>query len=200
MSRSHGVQPVWLNAFEQLQLAPHKVALTPSEHALIGPWRALNDPESARPLFKTSAVFPALPAWVKETAQSSNQLVILYVHRYAKLDCKTPFLPWLTHQLGGGVHSLGLRHDDEQLSSAHLDLACAWVQEGKTVLVVFDHIKVIETAQLCQQASFLQYALLSTTPYPLTTFTPRTLDSCLPLAPPHEPPPTPTPTKQVSYV
>ena len=90
MSRSHGVQPVWLNAFEQLQLAPHKVALTPSEHALIGPWRALNDPESARPLFKTSAVFPALPAWVKETAQSSNQLVILYVHRYVSVFKSAP--------------------------------------------------------------------------------------------------------------
>ncbi|MFS1904563.1 hypothetical protein BCU43_025400 (plasmid) [Vibrio lentus] len=176
MSRSHGVQHVWLNAFEQLHLAPHKVALTPSEHDLIGPWRALNDPESVRPLFKTSSFFPALPAWVKKIAQSSNKLAILYVHRYAKLDCKTPFLPFLTHQLGGRACSLGLRHDDEQLSPAHLELACAWVLEGNTVLVIFDHIKVIEMAEDCQKASFLQYALLDTTPCPLTRFTPRILD------------------------
>ncbi|HHQ6539151.1 TPA: hypothetical protein ACSTJY_004568 [Serratia fonticola] len=173
------VQSLWLNAFEHLEPAPQTAALTPSEHELISPWRALNGEMVQGKLLKASSPFPTIPDWVKRCAKQSHRLAILYIHRYAKLDCRTPFLPWLIHQIGGGIRNLGLRHHDTQLSPAHLNLANAWAQEGDSVLVIFDHIKVIDAASESQLAPFIQYALLSTTPCPMTGFAPTSLGSTL---------------------
>lgn len=186
MNTSHRVQPLWLNAFEhQQQPLLQTTPLTPSELALIAPWRAVNREISQGELVKyTQPTFPALPDWVRLCANQTHRLAILYVHRYYKLDCRTPLLPWITHQIGGCIHSLGLRHHDAQLSQAHLKLACAWAQQGENVLVIFDHIKIIDTPSAPRPESFIQYALLGTTCSPVTAFAPTSLGTtACPLAP-----------------
>lgn len=177
--RPQEVQSLWLNAFEHLVPVIQTASLTPSEYDLISPWRTLNGEVAQDKLLKASSTFPTLPDWIRHCASQSHRLAILYVHRYTKIDCRTPFLPWLIHQIGGSVRNLGLRHNDTRLSLAHLNLASAWAQEGDNVLVIFDHIKVIDAASASQPTPFIQYALLSTTPCPMTGFTPTLLGPTL---------------------
>ncbi|MEZ8273204.1 hypothetical protein AB6C54_18470 [Vibrio splendidus] len=158
----HYPNSLWLHALSIDIIAPSVIPLSPNEHQLVVPWKQVNPSVASAGLFKYHQTNTFnVPENINRFITESRNLMIMYVHRYPKLDCKTPFLPSITHNIHADTHCIGLRHVKDELNASHLDLAACFIEQGHDVLVIFDHVKSFGYHAIEHCENFMAYAALS---------------------------------------